>query len=137
MDSGDKDAELLVLLSKVKRKYWKQNLTILSLLLIIWAAAGFGAGIFFSDSLNQITLPGTYYPLGFWFAHQGAIIIFLLVVLAYCLVMNRLDAEHSKDLEALGKKSQIQASQEQQSPDKARSGSSGKFSSLHSGSGQS
>jgi len=65
-------------------------------LLMLWAAAGLGCGILFADKLNEYTLPGTGYPLGFWFAQQGSIIVFVILVLVYALAMNRLDRLHMK-----------------------------------------
>ena len=63
---------------------------------MLWAAAGLGCGILFADKLNEYTLPGTGYPLGFWFAQQGSIIVFVILVLVYALAMNRLDRLHMK-----------------------------------------
>ena len=74
--------------------YWRRNLGIMVTLLFLWASAGLGAGVLLADRLNAYTLPGTGYPLGFWFAHQGAIIAFVLLILVYCILMNRLDSRH-------------------------------------------
>ena len=68
------------------------------ILLLVWAAAGLGAGVLFADRLNAYTLPGTGFPLGFWFAQQGSIIAFVLLILVYCLLMNRIDAEHHEEM---------------------------------------
>ncbi len=68
-------------------------------LIFVWALAGLGAGVLFADRLNAYTLPGTGFPLGFWFAHQGSIIAFVLIIFVYCLLMNRLDAEHHREIE--------------------------------------
>ena len=67
-------------------------------LIFVWALVGLGAGVLFADRLNAYTLPGTGFPLGFWFAHQGSIIAFVLIIFAYCLLMNRLDAEHHREI---------------------------------------
>jgi putative solute:sodium symporter small subunit len=75
--------------------YWRANLRIMAGLLVIWAAAGVGASILIADWLNRFTLPGTGFPLGFWFAHQGSILVFVLLILAYCVLMNRLDSRHA------------------------------------------
>ena len=83
------------------RVYWVTNVRWTLCLLTIWAVAGLGCGILFADRLNETMLFGTGYPLGFWFAQQGSIIIFVLLILTYCLVMNRLDAKHHRDLEEL------------------------------------
>lgn len=86
----------------ILHSYWRGNLRLMGCLLIIWAAAGLGCGILFADVLNQYTLPGTGYPLGFWFAQQGSIIVFVLLILIYALSMNRLDRRHHREREALG-----------------------------------
>lgn len=72
-------------------------------LTVAWAALGLGCGVLFADVLNQYQLPGTGYPLGFWFAQQGSIIAFVLIILTYCVLMNRLDAKHHGELEELRK----------------------------------
>ena len=59
-----------------KNLYWKKNLTYLSILLLIWFIVSFGAGILFADFLNQFKLAG--FPLGFWFAQQGSIYVFVV-----------------------------------------------------------
>jgi len=60
---------------KSSHAYWKATLGLLTKILIIWFAVSFGAGILFVDLFNKISLGG--YPLGFWFAHQGSIYIFI------------------------------------------------------------
>ena len=81
--------------------YWRSNIRFTIMLLIIWATAGLGCGVLFADKLNAFRLPGTGYPLGFWFAQQGSIIVFVLLILTYCIYMNRLDARHHTELEEL------------------------------------
>lgn len=83
------------------RKYWQTNVLIMAVLLLIWAAVGLSCGILFADDLNQYKLPGTGFPLGFWFAQQGSIISFVLIILVYCILMNRLDKKHHEELESL------------------------------------
>lgn len=75
-----------------KYSYWKSNLKIVSSLLIIWFLASFGAGIIFSDTLDKIKIGG--FQLGFWFAQQGSILIFVLIIVIYCFLMNRLDKKY-------------------------------------------
>lgn len=69
--------------------YWKATLTLLRNVLILWFLVSFGAGILFADFLNQFHLAG--YPLGFWFAHQGAMYIFVVQIFYYAWRMNNLD----------------------------------------------
>ncbi|MBC2601784.1 DUF4212 domain-containing protein [Puniceicoccus vermicola] len=83
--------------SQILKSYWRRNIILMLILLSIWAAAGLGCGILFADTLNQYTLPGTGYPLGFWFAQQGSIIVFVFLILIYALIMNRLDRSHMAD----------------------------------------
>lgn len=83
------------------RRYWRRNVSYMIVLLVIWAAAGLGCGILWADWLNQFKLGATGFPLGFWFAQQGSIIIFVLLILVYCVLMNRLDKKHHAELERL------------------------------------
>jgi putative solute:sodium symporter small subunit len=69
--------------------YWKANLRLLMILLIIWFVVSFGFGILLVDPLNAINLGG--YKLGFWFAQQGSIYTFLVLIFVYAFAMNRLD----------------------------------------------
>jgi len=71
----------------------------MAVLLIVWAAAGLGCGVLFADALNAYRLGG--FPLGFWFAQQGSILVFVVLILVYALAMRRLDAEHHAELAAL------------------------------------
>ena len=68
----------------------------MAVLLIIWAAAGLGAGVLFADTLNAWSLGGI--PLGFWFAQQGSIMVFVVLILIYAVLLNRLDRQHHEDL---------------------------------------
>jgi putative solute:sodium symporter small subunit len=74
-------------------QYWRRNLRYLALLLTIWFAVSYGAGIMFVDALNTIRIPGTGFPLGFWFAQQGSIYVFVILIFVYVFLMNRLDRE--------------------------------------------
>ena len=78
-------------------RYWRKNMLIMVLLLIIWAVVGLGCGVLLADRLNHFALGG--FPLGFWFAQQGSIIVFILLILAYSILMNRLDARHAQELQ--------------------------------------
>jgi putative solute:sodium symporter small subunit len=75
------------------RAYWKANLRLLWKLLVVWFSVSFGLGILFVDVLNRVRIPGTGFPLGFWFAQQGSIYVFVVLVFVYVWRMNRLDAE--------------------------------------------
>ncbi len=69
--------------------YWKATLALLTRILIIWFVVSFGAGILFADLLNNIKLGG--YPLGFWFAQQGSIYIFIALIFYYAKKMGEID----------------------------------------------
>ncbi len=71
--------------------YWKRNLKYLSILLCIWFFVSFGCGILFAEQLNNFKLGGI--PLGFWFAQQGSIYSFVILIFVYVRLMNRLDME--------------------------------------------
>ena len=77
-------------------RYWQSNVRLMAVLLLIWAVAGLGCGVLFTDTLNGFRLGG--FPLGFWFAQQGSIVVFVLLILVYGLAMNRLDARHHREL---------------------------------------
>ena len=76
-------------------EYWKSNLRIVSSLLLVWFIASFGFGIIFSDYLDQIKFGG--FKLGFWFAQQGSIYIFVILVFLYVWLMKRLDKKFSEE----------------------------------------
>ena len=71
------------------KKYWKSNLKILGSLLIVWFVVSFGFGILYVDELDKISIGG--FKLGFWFAQQGSIYVFVIIILVYVILMNRLD----------------------------------------------
>ncbi|MEO8014989.1 DUF4212 domain-containing protein [Polaromonas sp.] len=71
--------------------YWKATLALLTKIMIIWFLVSFGAGILFVDWFNKIQLGG--YPLGFWFAQQGSIYIFIVLIFYYAKKMNDLDRQ--------------------------------------------
>ena len=80
---------------------WRSNLRIMAGLLVVWALVSLGCGVLFADWLNQFNFPYTGFPLGFWFAQQGSIVVFVLCILVYCLAMNRLDAKHHAERVAI------------------------------------
>ncbi len=95
--------------SDATRRYWRANLSIMIVLLAIWAFVGLGCGVLWADWLNQWQLGGV--PLGFWFAQQGSIITFVFLILIYALLMNGLDAKHHRDVAASQSKSSQSQSQ--------------------------
>ncbi len=74
------------------RLYWRQNLRYLAVLLTIWFVVSYGAGILFVDQLDQIRFFG--FRLGFWFAQQGSIYVFVVLIFIYVRLMNRLDERY-------------------------------------------
>jgi len=92
-------ARLNPALQESLKRYWRTNLKIMMVLLAVWAVAGLGCGVLFADALNAYSLGG--YPLGFWFAQQGSIIVFVLLILIYSLLLNRLDSRHHAEMERL------------------------------------
>ena len=78
-----------------KNAYWSANVRIIRWSLVIWAVVSFGFGILLRPALSGISVGGT--DLGFWFAQQGSIIVFLAIIFFYAWRMNKLDAEHGVD----------------------------------------
>ena len=74
------------------KTYWQKNLKILAILLSVWFVSSFGLGILWVDELNNIRIGG--FKLGFWFAQQGAIYIFVILIFIYVKFMNKLDDEY-------------------------------------------
>lgn len=77
------------------QEYWKKNLRLLAVLLAVWFFVSYGCGIIFADYLNNFRLGG--YKLGFWFAQQGAIYVFIIIIFVYVNRMNKLDKEFGVD----------------------------------------
>ena len=73
------------------KNYWRKNLRYLAVLLIAWFIASFGFGILLVEPLNEIRIGG--FKLGFWFAQQGSIYVFVVLIFIYTRWMNRLDKE--------------------------------------------
>ncbi len=76
-----------------KKRYWRKNLQWLGGLLTVWFLVSYGCGILFVDQLDKVRIPGTGFKLGFWFAQQGSIVVFVLLIAVYVKVMDRLDRE--------------------------------------------
>ncbi|WPR74880.1 DUF4212 domain-containing protein [Algoriphagus sp. NG3] len=79
------------------KAYWRKNLQVLFMLLTVWFVVSFGFGILLVDQLNEIRLGG--FKLGFWFAQQGSIYTFVVLIFVYVVRMNRLDREFDVDEE--------------------------------------
>ena len=77
------------------RSYWRANLKYLAILLSIWFIVSFGFGILLVDYLDQFTMAG--FKVGFWFAQQGSIYVFVLIIFIYVIWMNRLDKKYEID----------------------------------------
>ncbi len=71
--------------------YWRRNLRYIVSLLAVWAAVSYGPSILLADALDAVTLGGL--PLGFWFANQGSLLAFVILVFVYVRLMNGLDRE--------------------------------------------
>jgi len=80
-----------------QKAYWKENLSILFKLLSVWFVVSFGAGILFVEQLNAIHFFG--FKLGFWFAQQGAIYVFVALIFIYMSKMNALDKKYGVEEE--------------------------------------
>ncbi|GGX56830.1 DUF4212 domain-containing protein [Saccharospirillum salsuginis] len=74
-------------------KYWRENVRLMLTLLAIWFAVSYGAGILLVDVLNEIKFFG--FKLGFWFAQQGAIYTFIVLIFVYVKKMNALDKKYN------------------------------------------
>lgn len=77
------------------KAYWRENLTYLAILLGIWFLASYGCGILFKESLDHIRIGG--FELGFWFAQQGSIYVFVILIFVYVRLMNKLDKKYGYD----------------------------------------
>jgi len=77
--------------------YWRRNLKYVGSLLLVWFVVSFGCGILFVEQLNRIRIGG--FQLGFWFAQQGSIYVFVVLIFVYVWLTNRLDREFDVDEE--------------------------------------
>lgn len=85
-------------LSDRRRQYWRTNLKYLGILLSIWFLVSYGFGILLVDQLDTIRVGG--FGLGFWFAQQGSIYVFVVLIFVYVRLMNRLDKRYDVDEDA-------------------------------------
>jgi len=76
----------------IQQKYWKENLKYLAILLFIWFLVSFVFGILLVEQLNTIKIGG--FKLGFWFAQQGSIYVFVILIFVYIKLMNSLDSKY-------------------------------------------
>ena len=72
--------------------YWKENITTILKLLVVWFVVSFGCGIIFIEQLNAIEVSGV--KLGFWFAHQGSIYVFVILIFVYVKAMTAIDEKY-------------------------------------------
>jgi len=77
---------------KARSAYWRTNLRYVGILLAVWFAVSYGAGVLFVDQLDRFRLGG--FKLGFWFAQQGSIYVFVALIFVYVRLMNRLDKKY-------------------------------------------
>ena len=78
-----------------KRTYWQDNLRLVALCLMIWFVVSFGFGILLIDVLNRIQIGG--FRLGFWFAQQGSIYVFVALIFFYARRISAIDRDHEVD----------------------------------------
>ena len=76
--------------------YWKENIRYVLILLSIWFAVSYGAGILFKDVLNNFKIGG--FKVGFWFAQQGSMYVFVILIFVYVRLMNKLDKKYGYDI---------------------------------------
>ena len=81
------------------KDYWKANIRLLIILLSIWLIIWFGFGIILSDFLDQFSIGG--FKLGFWFAQQGSIYGFVILIFVYVFAMNRIEKKLNNDKEEM------------------------------------
>jgi len=75
--------------------YWTASLRLTAALLAVWFEVSYGAGILFRESLDRFSIGGA--PLGFWFAQQGSIYVFVAIIFVYCAAMRRLERKYGID----------------------------------------
>ena len=76
-------------MDKSGEAYWKATLALIAQVLAVWFFVSFGCGILFADALNSMSIGG--YPLGFWFAQQGSMYVFVILIFVYAKLMGKLD----------------------------------------------
>ena len=81
-------------ITEAKRQHWRSTRILTGVLLAVWLLVGIGGGILFAGPLNNVSLGG--FPLGFWMAQQGSIVVFVLLILIYALAMGALDRRYRR-----------------------------------------
>lgn len=80
---------------EARRNYWAANIRVIAWSLLVWALVSFGFGILLRPLLSSIEIGGT--DLGFWFAQQGSILVFIVLIFNYARVMNKIDRQYDLD----------------------------------------
>lgn len=76
----------------VAQAYWKENISTILKLLVVWFVVSYGFGIIFMEELNAISMGG--FKLGFWFAQQGSIYVFVVLIFVYVKMMERIEKKY-------------------------------------------
>ena len=92
--SGGNDQAGLSFGGMSAESYWKRNILCVISLLVVWFLVSYGCGILWADSLDEQRTPGGGVKLGFWWAQQGSIYVFVILIAIYVVFMNRLDAKY-------------------------------------------
>ena len=82
-------------MNKTNNSYWKENLKYVFILLTVWFTVSFGFGILFKENLDAFSIGG--FKLGFWFAQQGSMYIFVILIFIYVRLINKLDKKYGFD----------------------------------------
>jgi putative solute:sodium symporter small subunit len=82
-------------MNKTNNSYWKENLKYVFILLTVWFIVSFGFGILFKENLDAFSIGG--FKLGFWFAQQGSMYIFVILIFIYVRLINKLDKKYGFD----------------------------------------
>lgn len=83
---------MIIMSEKNLQQYWRENIRYVAILLVIWFLVSYGFGIFFKDALNNVRIGGA--KLGFWFAQQGSIYVFVVLIFVYARLMGKLDEKY-------------------------------------------
>ena len=89
---SDPDGTKKLIDEKTVASYWRANISLMVKLLLVWALVSFGFGILLKPVLDKVSIGGA--PLGFWFAQQGAIYVFLILIVIYIRRMRVIEKEH-------------------------------------------